>query len=113
LVCTRGQPSAAVGILLRQLAAAGARLRYHGDFDWAGIRIANTVIARYGAWPWRLSAEDYLAAPRTGKPLIGERVEPAWDSGLAAAMRERGEAVEEECLVETLLDDLDAARHSS
>lgn len=109
LVCTRGQPSAAVGILLRQLAAAGARLRYHGDFDWPGIRITNTVIARYGAWPWRMSAEDYLAAPRTGKPLIGEPVEPAWAPGLAAAMRERGEAVEEECLVETLLGDLAVA----
>lgn len=109
LVCTRGQPSAAVGILLRQLAGAGARLGYHGDFDWPGIRIANGVIARYGALPWRLSAEDYLAAARTGKPLIGEPVEPAWAPGLAAAMRARGEAVEEECLVETLLGDLAAA----
>jgi len=108
LVCTRGQPSAAVGILLRQLAAAGARLRYHGDFDWPGIRIANAVIARYGARPWRLSAADYLAAPRTGKPLLGDPVAPNWDPDLAAAMRERGEAVEEECLVETLLAELRA-----
>jgi hypothetical protein len=32
-------PSAAQQTLLAQLAAAGARLRYHGDFDWAGLVI--------------------------------------------------------------------------
>src|SRR5690606_11042509 len=44
LVCTEGMPSAAQRILLDQLQAAGAKLLYHGDFDWPGIRIANFVI---------------------------------------------------------------------
>ena len=39
-------------------------LRYHGDFDWPGIAIANSVIRRHDATPWRLSAADYQAAVR-------------------------------------------------
>ena len=40
LVCTSGQPSTAVVELLQILTADGAEVRYHGDFDWAGLRIA-------------------------------------------------------------------------
>lgn len=41
LVCTGGQPGAAVTALLRLLIAAGARVRHHGDFDWGGVSIAT------------------------------------------------------------------------
>src|SRR5690606_30916316 len=51
LVCTDGMPAAAQRALLSQLAAANARLHYHGDFDWPGIAIANTVIDQFGAFP--------------------------------------------------------------
>lgn len=44
LVCTDGMPAAAQRILLDQLAAAGARLCYHGDYDWPGIGIGNFVM---------------------------------------------------------------------
>jgi len=64
LICTDGMPSASQRILLLQLADAGARLLYHGDFDWAGIRIGNFVMRRFGARPWRFGAEDYR--PRAG-----------------------------------------------
>lgn len=53
LVCTDGMPAAAQRTLLAQLAQAGARLRYHGDFDWAGLRIANHVMRTWEARPWR------------------------------------------------------------
>jgi Protein of unknown function C-terminus (DUF2399) len=33
VVCANAHPGAAATVLLRQLAAAGSRLRYHGDFD--------------------------------------------------------------------------------
>ena len=46
LVCIEGQPRTATRLLLSRLQSAGIRLLYHGDFDWAGIQIANTIISR-------------------------------------------------------------------
>jgi uncharacterized protein (TIGR02679 family) len=43
LVCVDGQPKTAARVLLTQLAKAGYRLAYHGDFDWKGIGIANLI----------------------------------------------------------------------
>jgi uncharacterized protein (TIGR02679 family) len=106
LICTQGQPSTAVTTLLRQLAQAGALIRYHGDFDWAGIRIANGVIARHGAVPWRMETADYLAAQDSGKRLSDDAVDASWDPALAMAMRDRGQAIEEERLLDGLLGDL-------
>ena len=105
LVCVEGQVRTAARLLLHRLAGAGARLRYHGDFDWAGVGIANRVIARHGAAPWRLSARDYTAAAG-GPPLIGRPVDPSWDADLAPAMRRRGRAVHEEQVLGDLLTDL-------
>jgi uncharacterized protein (TIGR02679 family) len=101
-------PGAAQQTLLGQLAAAGARLRYHGDLDWAGLRIANFVMREFGAIPWRLAASDYLAvAAETGPRLAPEQaVAAAWDAELAAAMLARRLGVHEERVVETLLRDL-------
>lgn len=105
LVCTWGQPSSAVTQLLRQLRTAGIALRYHGDFDWPGLRIANGLIARFDAAPWRMGADDYAAAP-AGKPLTGDPVEAAWDARLGAVMQERRQVVEEELVLQWLLEDL-------
>ena len=106
LICTRGQPSAAVTTLLGQLVRAGATIRYHGDFDWAGIRIANGVIARHGALPWRMAAADYRNAEPSGKALSEDAADAIWDPNLAPAMRARGQAIEEERLLGVLLGDL-------
>lgn len=108
LVCTRGQLSAAVVTLLNQLARAGATLRYHGDFDWPGIRIANSITARHGAAPWRMGAADYLEASDSGKPLTEDSVIPAWDPELGESMRTRGQIIEEERVIQALLTDLDS-----
>lgn len=115
LICTRGQPSAAVTRCLIQLTAVGARLRYHGDFDWPGIRIANGIISRHGAVPWRMAAADYLAAADSGKPLRDAPVAAAWDAALGHAMQSRGQVIEEERVIRALLADLDsrAERNSS
>jgi len=109
LACTDGMPAAAQRVLLQQLAAAGACLQYHGDFDWPGLRIANQVMAGAAGWrPWRFTAADYLAACRisAGRPLDGAPVAAKWDTGLAQAMQASGRAIDEEALAETLLDDL-------
>ncbi|MBI5165873.1 MAG: TIGR02679 family protein [Magnetospirillum sp.] len=110
LVCTDGMPAAAQRTLLRQLADGGARLCYHGDFDWPGISIANQMIGKYGAKPWRFCAGDYDLAfrggVRSGYELAGQPVVACWDAGLAPALRARGLAIAEEGLADDLIKDL-------
>lgn len=105
IVCTEGQPSTAVRVLLARLCDAGAMLRYHGDFDWAGIRIANSIIGRYRATPWRYRKDDYERSSG-GTALTGSPVEAIWDPALATAMAERGEAVHEESVMGELVADV-------
>jgi len=61
VVSTNGRPSSTVLLLLAQLREAGAELRYHGDFDAAGLAICESL-TRLGLVPWRMTAADYLAA---------------------------------------------------
>jgi uncharacterized protein (TIGR02679 family) len=110
LVCVEGMPGAAQRCLLTQLRQAGARLLYHGDFDWPGLRIGNYVIRDHGAIPWHFGADDYVAA--IGKAsndrhaLDGRPVEAFWDDALAATMSRHGVAIAEESVAELLLLDL-------
>jgi uncharacterized protein (TIGR02679 family) len=102
VVCTSGQPALVVLDVLRTL--AGAHLRYHGDFDWPGVAIANRLVAEAKMVPWQMGADEYLAAvdgPRL--PLSGAPVEPTWDPELGAAMRHHGVAVHEEAVLGELL----------
>jgi uncharacterized protein (TIGR02679 family) len=110
MVCTDGMPAAAQRVMLRQLAAAGGRLHYHGDFDWAGIRIGNFVMRECGARPWRFDAGEYLAAvaqaPLPGLALAGPEAKASWDEALTAAMREHQLSIAEESLADVLFRDL-------
>lgn len=109
VVCTSGWPNSAVIAFLRGLSAAGSVLRYHGDFDGEGVRIAAHVVARTGAVPWRMGTDDYLVAlagVRDGAS-VGRVTEAPWDDGLAVAMREHGVAVAEERVTARLLDELE------
>jgi uncharacterized protein (TIGR02679 family) len=103
-------PGAAQQTLMRQLVASDARLAYHGDFDWAGVRIGNFVMREMGAKAWRFSSEDYVAAcsGAIGALAEGEIVEAEWDARLGGEMRNRGLEVHEEAVVETLINDLTA-----
>ncbi|HMO47472.1 MAG TPA: TIGR02679 family protein [Rubrivivax sp.] len=110
LVCTDGMPAAAQRTLLDQLRQAGARLRCHADFDWAGLRIANHLLRSTGAAPWRMGTADYEAAARGAAAarhaLSGPEAEAAWDAALTPAMRRHGLAIAEEAVAESLLGDL-------
>jgi uncharacterized protein (TIGR02679 family) len=120
LVCVGGQPSAAGWRLLDLLAAGNAGFRYHGDFDWGGIRIASAVRHRAAQsrsrWqPWRYDRDSYeavatamLAAHAAAPPprLTGEPVSTPWDPDLATAMAHHDVRVEEELFLDILLADL-------
>jgi uncharacterized protein (TIGR02679 family) len=105
LVCSEGQPSAALHQLL---APAHGRIHWRGDFDWTGLRTTAMAIERYGASPWRMSTTDYLESVSTGdsEPLKGSPAPSPWDPALADAMRTHGRAVMEERLIPSLLADL-------
>jgi uncharacterized protein (TIGR02679 family) len=106
LVCIAGWPSAAGGLVLQRLAAAGARLHYHGDFDGDGLRIAAHVVARTGAEPWRMRSEDYLVAASADGPPVGRVTSVPWDHELAGHLVRVGTTVPEERVAPVLLDDL-------
>ncbi|WP_159457214.1 DUF2399 domain-containing protein [Marinactinospora thermotolerans] len=102
LVCVGGQFSTLALDWLRLLAESGARLRYHGDFDWAGLHIATRVLRLPGARPWRMSAADHAAAlagldPDRLPPLGPGGAACPWDPALPEVMRAAGVVVEEEC----------------
>ena len=110
LACTEGMPAAAQRTLLTQLVQAGARLRYHGDFDWPGLRIANHVMRIWGAQAWRYSALDYeaaaLGASHSRRDLADAPVAASWDGALATAMQHHGLSIAEEAVAAWLLEDL-------
>ncbi|MDR7300836.1 TIGR02679 family protein [Haloactinomyces albus] len=113
LVCVSGHPSTIVTELLHRLGADGAALRYHGDFDWAGLTIARSLWNHHGAGPWRMAAADYRAAlnqasaERIDLPVLtGEPAEAPWDPELPELMSTAGRAIEEEVVLDDLLTDL-------
>ncbi|WP_309491463.1 TIGR02679 family protein [Trinickia mobilis] len=110
LVCTDGMPAAAQRVLLDQLMGAGARLYYHGDFDWAGLNIGNYVQRTWGAQAWRYGASDYEAAAskasRNDRDLLETPVAASWDPALTDVMCRRELAIAEEAVVDVLLEDL-------
>jgi uncharacterized protein (TIGR02679 family) len=120
LVCVGGQPSAAAWRLLDLLAAGGVQFRYHGDFDWGGIRIASAVRRRVGLgqshWkPWRYDRDAYEAAAAAASTaqaaarlprLAGEPAATPWDPSLADAMARRDARIDEELSLDILLADL-------
>jgi uncharacterized protein (TIGR02679 family) len=112
LVCTEGRPSVACLRLLAAVRDGGCRLRYHGDFDWPGLRIAASLRSNQGAVPWRMGADDYLAAVTTvagDRPLLRGAPAPSpWDPQLAEAMVQQGIVIHEEDVLEPLLTDLGA-----
>ncbi|MGW1280441.1 TIGR02679 family protein [Streptomyces tsukubensis] len=110
LVCVQGQPSAAALTLLVSLHGLGAALRYHGDFDWGGLRIATTLSGHVPWRPWRYTADDYREAVAAAGPdlrrLDGKPALSPWDPALAIALTRHGLRVEEESVLDVLLTDL-------
>lgn len=116
LLCTCGQPGAAVNHLLARLHADGAVIACRADFDWPGVRIAGALMARFDARAWHFDAAAYRAATvgagagagagAVGMALRGAPAATHWDPDLAIAMREVAIAVPEERLLDALLASL-------
>lgn len=111
VVATNGNPSGAVRLLLGQLLGSGANLRYHGDFDAAGLAIAARLHA-VGLMAWRMTADDYLQALAQADaagvelPTDESPVGPTpWDPPLATAFASHRLIVHEERLLPELLLD--------
>jgi hypothetical protein len=70
--------------------------------------MTNQLIGRYGAEPWKMSAEDYLEGLRTEDDhvaLSGKACSTSWDPRLSNAMQEHQAAVYEEGVADALLAD--------
>ena len=109
LICTEGQPSTAFHRLAAAITKAGGKLAYHGDFDWPGISIANGIITRHRAHPWRLATADYETAIKNNADyvsLAGTPQPTPWAPTLATAMTAHGRAVYEESVADDLIGDL-------
>ena len=112
LVCISGQMSIAARRLLRHLLDDGVEVRFHGDFDWGGIEIANAVMALarspHTIRPWRYTVADYRegVTRSPGDELQGRRVRPVWDPELGVQMAQEGTCVYEEGVAALLVDDL-------
>jgi uncharacterized protein (TIGR02679 family) len=109
LLCGEGQPSTAFNQLATAILAGGGELRYHGDFDWPGIAIANSVMIRHAAQPWRMAAADYLAGVGADADYVGLTGSPRptpWDTSLSEAMVASGRAVYEESVSGPMIGDL-------
>ena len=107
VVCANGNPNLVVMDLLASLSRSGAELRYHGDFDWPGLAIANRLVAAVGVEPWLMTAADYdRAAGGSSLALRGQPVEASWDPALRTTMAAGGVAVHEEAVLEDLLREL-------
>lgn len=110
VVATSGNPSGAVRLLVDQLVAAGATMRYHGDMDAAGLAICARM-ARLGLTPWRMDAADYLAAiagaEAEGVDLpVDPEAAPStpWDPALRSTFDQHRLVVHEERLLPGLLE---------
>jgi uncharacterized protein (TIGR02679 family) len=109
VVSTNGNPSTAVRLLLSQLLESGAEVRYHGDFDAAGLSICRRL-AEFGLVPWRMNVEDYeravAEANTQGVELPFDEADPGptpWDQPLREVFRNCRRVVHEERLLGELL----------
>jgi uncharacterized protein (TIGR02679 family) len=109
VLCTNGNPTTAPGLAITQLWSCGARMRYHGDFDAAGLALAGRA-RDAGCQPFRMSAPDYYdalaqaAAAGVELPRDPASAPPTpWDPALASAFDEHHAIVHEERVMDDVL----------
>jgi uncharacterized protein (TIGR02679 family) len=109
LLSTSGNATTAPIEAIHALQAHGARLRYHGDFDAAGLAMTNRM-ADLGCIPFLMFTDAYLAALSDAAdhdvvlPTDASLI-PAtpWDDDLARAFELHRLVVHEERIMDTVL----------
>lgn len=105
LVCTGGWPSDAARLIFACVAASGAPLRHHGDFDEAGVQILRDLETRYGGSPWQFDVEAL-------RGILERRDQPdphVEGSDLETAVAQLPSPIAEELLLSRLIADLRSA----
>ncbi|WP_246477466.1 DUF2399 domain-containing protein [Actinokineospora xionganensis] len=112
LVCLSGGLNTVTRQLLSRLAASGAVIHCHADFDRTGLLLTRHVLAVTDGVPWRMGADDYregldlARAENVDLPPLGPDPGAApWEPVLTEALR-AGWAVDEEVVLPLLLADL-------
>ena len=109
VIALNGNPSSAALLLIDQLLRSGASLRYHGDFDAAGLQICARM-HRLGLMPWRMDCRAYCDALAEAQslgarlPTDGHRSPPTpWNPALQEAFDRYRLIVHEERLIPSLV----------
>jgi uncharacterized protein (TIGR02679 family) len=109
VLCTNGNPTTAPTEAIARLRSAGAGLRYHGDFDTAGLAMTARAAAM-GCAPFLMTAADYRAALAVASssgvelPHDTAPIPPTpWDDALASAFAESRRVVHEERVMDEVL----------
>ncbi len=107
IICVNGEPCHAARRIMRLLCDAGCSLWYHGDFDWAGIAIAERIFTEFGAKPWLFDLDAYEEAmPLESRHLTGTPIPTPWAPALSITMQNHGKAYDEERLADFLINAL-------
>lgn len=110
LACTSGQLSSVDHALLQLAVDQGIQLRYGGDLDDSGLRIAEYVKQNYGAELIAMDTATVLAAgPAPSAVPLNPLPQPA-DTKLATALQVSGHVIFQEN--DAVLDQLLASGHS-
>lgn len=103
LVCSSGQPTVAVAMLIAQAVAAGCRVDVHADFDPAGLGI-TAWLAAAGGQPWKMGADDYAGAMHLSQVRSSHAVPlTPWDPRLHEVFTTERRIVFEEQIIDHLL----------
>jgi uncharacterized protein (TIGR02679 family) len=90
--------------LVARLYESGTAVRFVTDFDQPGLALGSLLARRFGATPWRMTADIYQRAVRSDlPPLAGRVADPEWAPELGTAMAHSGHAVPVEQVLEDLL----------
>jgi uncharacterized protein (TIGR02679 family) len=95
--------------LVARLYESGTAVRFATDFDQPGLALGSLLARRFGATPWRMSADVYRGSVRSDLPVLTGRVtDPEWAPELGTAMAQAGRAVPVEQVLAELLGALAA-----
>lgn len=112
MVCTQGNPdtgsvTSGTWDFLDVLHQQGAKLLFHADFDFQGVRLINSFLSHFdNAEAWLMSSADYEKAlqgvDESTCPKVSRVLRSSWGD-LSSTMNSRGLAAYEESCIEQII----------